>query len=302
VKTQRQKQQSTTNSSKLPPTGRKPAAIKAVEVPVVDLRDQQPSGSEDLVFLTAGWLIKAQLEDYEERKVDEHIPQFESLIYNPNVKVMRYSVTGDFYRLFANPSFWTAALTQGQREIDREARKVVPSIPLWSRKTWCKVADLEPTKKYAVADWIANNCRRAPKAELQGRLAELKILVTAWIEFDSKAAWFDPEIASSDTLKRFLKAALSYIRLDPKANLLAHLTKRVKPAGKPPTLQRTKRVIVGAHFWKNNGKPSIHVLEDKLEKSFRWKINEKDGKSDSFEKIARDAKNLGLAETTVAES
>jgi hypothetical protein len=290
MKTPRQKRRaSSANSSS---TGDKPKSLEAVAVSSEAVVEAPKP--KLIQVKTGGWSIDAYIQECEDERLDEFAPDFNRLDYDPNVKVMRYSVTGDFYRLFAKPSFWRAALKKSQKEIDSEARKVVPAIPHWSNKTWRKVANLEPPKLFALADSIANGCSRVPKSDLHDRLDELSILITAWVEFDKKAKWFDPSLASSDALKKFLEAAKSYIDLDQQPNQFAHLTKKVKPTGRPTTLARMRQVIEGAHIWKMHGQPSIKDLKDILKKQFGWKRKASDGTlSNSLNRLTRDAIALG---------
>jgi hypothetical protein len=246
-----------------------------------------------------GWTITADIrEDF--HQVDSNVPSFNRLSFDPKVKVKGMSVTADLYRLFASPKFWKAVATDDQKAIDGEARKLVPKLPAWSRKTWTKVARLKPEGQYAVAQWINCNCGREPQAPLLDNLEDLILIVNAWINFDEDSKWLEPGLEKHPALHQFIKAVTTYNKKPPEQHLEDQLSKRIPRKGKPQKLWRTRRIIEGAELWKNNGRPSKLQLQGILEKHFNWKRKTPEGEvSNSFEELTRQAIALGKARTAL---
>ena len=76
--------------------------------------------------------------------------------------------------------------------MEEHARKFVPNLPVWSWKTWTKVARLKPEGLYAVAQWINDNCSREPRMSLQDNLEDLSLIVKEWTNFDEHSRWLEP--------------------------------------------------------------------------------------------------------------
>jgi hypothetical protein len=243
---------------------------------------------------SAGWTIRTTISEDQDSVLDQNVPEFSSLRVDPSLKVMRRSAVADYYRLLALPAFWKAAATGEQSEIDQVARRLVPAIPAWSLKTWKAVSKLDPDKLKAVAQWIAGNCSRVPVAPLNDRLSELPTLINAWINFDQNAKWFEPDLARSKELKRFIKDAATFVDLEQPKQLSDHTTKRIPRLGAPQTVARTIQIMEGAHIWNLKDQPSIKDLHDALVNRFNWK-RVKQKTSDSLQALTRDAIRLAKA-------
>ena len=272
--------------------------VSTVAVPESGNSTQPEPIQRESVVSSAGWTVKATIFEDQDCPVDRDVPDFSNLKEDPSLKVMRRSAVADYYRLLALPAFWKAVATGNQSAIDKEARRMVPAIPAWSLKTWRAVAKLAPEKLKAVAQWIAGNCSRVPVAPLTERLAELPTLINAWINFDQNAKWFEPDLAQSKDLRRFIKDAAAFVELEQPNRLSDHTTKRIPRLGAPQTVKRTIQVIEGAHVWKEMGKPSILDLHDALVARFEWKrVNQET--SESLQALTRDAIRLGKAKASL---
>lgn len=243
---------------------------------------------------SAGWTIRTTISEDPDYVLDQDVPNFSSLQVDPCLKVMRRSAVADYYRLLALPAFWKAAATGKQSEIDEVARRLVPAIPAWSFKIWRTVAKLDPEKLKAVAQWIAGNCSRVPVAPLNDRLSELPALINAWINFDQNAKWFEPDLARSKELKRFIKDAATFVDLEQPKQLSDHTTKRIPRLGAPQTVARTIQIMEGAHIWKLQGQPTISHLHTALVARFNWK-EVKQKTSESLQSLTRDSIKLAKA-------